>query len=108
MQSYGSAAYVLLPLSVLIVFGVLVLVLKWAFGKKSSLVAALPRSGAPNEYGLLVPIARPETYLDAQRICATLEERGIKSSIAKTTEGLRVMVWPDDERAARAAVKGHA
>jgi hypothetical protein len=42
------------------------LLLRWAFGRGTSVVERPPRTGAPSEYGLLDPIASPETYIEAE------------------------------------------
>ena len=106
MQSSNSLTYLMFPLMVVIVLGILVLALRWAFGKKSSVVAAPPKSGTPDEYGLLVPAASPETFIEAEMIRMKLEEAGIKASIASTTDGPRVMVWPSDAERAKLVVGG--
>ncbi|MER5637675.1 hypothetical protein ABT095_12025 [Kitasatospora sp. NPDC002227] len=93
------------PLALLLgsfaVVGVLVLLLRWTYGTGTSLVARRPRTGAPSEYGLLVPVAAPEDLAEGRRLAARLAGAGIRHTLAPTAEGLRLMVWPADERAAR-------
>lgn len=105
MQSSNSLTYLLFPLMVLIVLGVLVLVLRWAFGRRSSVVAAPPKSGTPDEYGLLVAAASPATFIEAELIRRKLEDAGLRASIASTTDGPRVMVWPNDLQRAQHVVE---
>ena len=52
-----------LAVSVLMV-GILALILRWAYGGRSrSVVARRAKPGAEDEYGLLVSIASPGTYI---------------------------------------------
>jgi hypothetical protein len=85
------------------VLGVLVLLLRWAFndGAPSSLVARRPAAGHSNEYGLLVAIAAPGTYIEGEMSCRRLEEAGIRATLVTTTDGPRVMVFPEQEALAR-------
>jgi len=90
-----------LVISVLVV-GVLALILRWAYGGRSrSLVQRRASPGAEDEYGLLVSIASPGTFIEGEVARARLEAAGIKASLVSTTEGPRLMVFRDDEPAAR-------
>lgn len=85
----------------LVVVGFLILVLRWAFsGANDSLLARRTRSGTESEYGLLVVVARPTSADDGERLRRRLEAAGIRGTLAPTTNGLRLMVFP--EQAARA------
>ncbi|GAA2265522.1 MULTISPECIES: hypothetical protein [Kitasatospora] len=86
------------------VLGVLVLLLRWTYGSGKSLVARPPRSGKPEEYGLLVPVASPGDQAEARQLAALLRSAGIRYTLARTSEGLRLMVWPADVPAARKAL----
>jgi hypothetical protein len=88
---------------VVAVLGVLVLLLRWAFtdGARSSLVAARPRVGRSDEYGLLVAIAAPGTYIEGELACRRLEQAGIRATLVTTADGPRVMVFREQESAAR-------
>jgi hypothetical protein len=90
-------------LLVVAVLGVLVLLLRWAFsdGGRSSLVARRPRVGRSDEYGLLVAIAAPGNYIEAEMSCRRLEEAGIRATLVTTSDGPRVMVFREHETAAR-------
>jgi hypothetical protein len=83
----------------------LVVVLRWAFSRGHSVVAAPPRSGPPSDYGVLVPVASPDSSAQAQRMQNDLHARAIPCTVARTSEGLRVLVWPDQESAARAVLR---
>lgn len=87
------------------VVGVLILLLRWAHGTGKSLVAHKPRTGGPDEYGLLVPVASPADAAEADRLAALLTAAGVRSTLVPTSEGLRLMVWAADERTAREALR---
>lgn len=93
-----------LIISVLMV-GVLSLLLRWAFGGRSrSLVARRSSPGSEDQYGLLVAIASPGTYIEGEVARQRLEDAGIRASLVSTTEGPRLMVFQEDEAAARHAL----
>ena len=83
--------------------GVLVLLLRWAYGggQRSSLVAHRPAIGHSDEYGLLVAISAPSTYIEAEMSCRRLEEAGIRVTLVTTADGPRVMVFRENESLAR-------
>ncbi len=86
----------------LVTVGVLALILRWAYGGRSrSLVARRPKPGAEDEYGLLVSIASPGTYIEGEVSRQRLEAAGIKAQLVSTTGGPRLMVFGEDEQAAR-------
>jgi hypothetical protein len=89
------------PLVAVALIGLFVVILRWAFSRGSSVVAAAPRAGADHEYGLLVPVAAPSTYIEGEVIRRRLEAAGMRANLATTTDGPRVMVWPSDEARAR-------
>jgi hypothetical protein len=93
------------PLVAFLVVGLLVLLLRWTFRHGSSLVAREPRAGAPDEYGLLVAVAAPPSFAEAELLRARLVGRGIRATLAPTTEGPRVLVFPDQAEAARALLR---
>jgi hypothetical protein len=98
-----TLAFLLLSFGVL---AVLVLLLRWTYGTGKSLVARPPRTGAPDEYGLLVAVAAPADAAEARRLAALLDAAGLRSTLVETDDGLRLMVWPADEAAARSALRG--
>jgi hypothetical protein len=90
----------LLTLSVL---GVLVLLLRWAYGgsRRSSLIERRATVGHSHQYGLLVAIAAPGTYIEAELSCRLLTDAGVRATLVTTADGPRVMVFPEDESVAR-------
>ncbi|MDQ1605216.1 MAG: hypothetical protein QOE01_3061 [Actinomycetota bacterium] len=90
-------------ITALVAVGVLVLLLRWAFsGQSRSLVERRPRAGRADEYGLLVSIASPGSFVEGEMSRQRLEEAGIRATLVTTSDGPRLMVFPDDESAARA------
>lgn len=81
--------------------GVLVLLVRWAFTRGSSVVAAPGKPGTSDEYGLLVPVATPSSYVEGEILRRSLEDAGIKANLATTLDGPRILVWPADEVRAR-------
>jgi hypothetical protein len=106
VASLGSYSFVYGPVVAFAVVGLLALLLRWTFRRGGSLVAPRPRVGDPDDYGLLVPVAAPPSFAEAELIRARLEGVGIRATLAPTTQGPRVMVFPDEARTARALLRG--
>ncbi|GAA2132117.1 hypothetical protein GCM10009760_06670 [Kitasatospora kazusensis] len=87
------------------VVGLLILLLRWTYGTGKSLIAREPRPGEPDEYGLLVPVASPTDRAEAERLAGLLAAAGLRYTLAPTNEGLRLMVWPEDEQTAKDALR---
>ena len=102
MPSWGSFSYAFGPIVALVLVGVFVVILRWAFRRGSSVVAAPARPGSADEYGLLVAISVPPTYVEGEINRRRLEDAGIRATLATTIDGPRIMVWPEDESRARA------
>lgn len=101
MPSWGSFSYAFGPIMAIALIGVFVLILRWVFSRGSSVVAAPPRSGTVEEYGLLVPVASPATYVEGEIQRRQLEDSGVRATLATTLDGPRIMVWPQDADRAR-------
>lgn len=101
MPSWGSFSYAFGPLVAVGLIGLFVVILRWAFSRGSSVVAAAPTPGTADEYGLLVPVATPGTYIEGELLRRGLEDAGIRATLTTTLDGPRVMVWPRDEDRAR-------
>ena len=104
VPSWGSFSYAFGPLVAVAVISVLVVILRWAFARGGSVVAAPARPGTPLDYGLLVPVAEPPSRDEAARMVTQLRQAGIHAGVADTTEGMRVMVWPADAVRAEAVL----
>jgi hypothetical protein len=101
VQSWGSYSYVYGPLVAMGGLAVLALLLRWAFSRGGSVVAAPVRPGDPDQYGLLSSVATPPTYAEGELLRLRLESAGVRATLAMTNDGPRVMVWPADETRAR-------
>lgn len=101
VTSWGSYSILFGPLVAFLVVGVLALLLRWGWSRGSSVVAGRARSGAPTDYGLLVPVAEPATFIEAEALRLRLEQEGLRATLAPTTDGPRVLVFPRDELVAR-------
>ena len=101
----NSYSYVVGPLIAFAGLGILVLMLRWTFKRGGSLIAAPAQQGQPQEYGMLVPIASPGSYIQGEMWRRSLEDEGIKATLTQTLDGPRIMVWPQDEQRARGLVQ---
>jgi hypothetical protein len=97
VQISNSFSYIFGPIVALIGIGAMVLVLRWAYSRGSSVVAAPAKAGREDEYGLLVCVASPNDYIQGEILRRTLEAKGIKANLSHTLDGPKVMVWPADE-----------
>jgi hypothetical protein len=102
---WGSYSFAFGPLLALGVVGVLMLLLRWAFSSGKSVVERRPAIGSPGEYGLLVPVAEPPTFVEAELARRRLLDAGLRATLAPTTDGPRVLVFPEDVKAARLVLR---
>lgn len=105
MASWGSYSYLFGPLVAFGMVVVLTFLLRWAFARGGSLVQAPPRRGRADEYGLLVPVAEPRTFVEAEVLRRRLQDAGVTATLAPTTDGPRVLVFPRDQDVARAVLE---
>jgi hypothetical protein len=89
----------------LIVVGVLALLLRWTFSHGSSVVERRPRAGHEDEYGALVPVASPGSVIEAEMLRLKLIDAGIRATLARTIDGPRILVFPEEARTARALLR---
>lgn len=106
MPEWESYSYAFGPLVALVAVLVLVLLLRWTFSRGGSLVQRRPESGSETDYGLLTAVAKPATFVEAEMLRRRLLDHGIRATLAPTTEGPRVMVFPDDAHLAGEVLKG--
>jgi len=106
VPSWGSYSFLYGPIVALCGIGLLMLLLRWAFGgPRQSVVERPPISGSPDQYGLLDAVASPDTYIEAEILRQQLEAVQIKATVALTNDGPRVMVWPEDRDRAHTALR---
>jgi hypothetical protein len=98
--------YFIGPFAVLIPFGLLVLVLRWAFSSGGSLVRRVDtRPADPRTFGLLTAVHTTKAYADARALVDKLISAQIRSTAARTTDGWTVYVWPKDVAAAQELIR---
>jgi flagellar biosynthesis/type III secretory pathway M-ring protein FliF/YscJ len=98
-------ALTLRVLAPFLVVGILVLLLRWTWGKGHSLAQRTPRSGLPSDYGLLVAVAAPSDDAEASAIGTRLDEAGIRYTLADTKAGRRILVFEDDAERTRSLLR---
>jgi hypothetical protein len=101
MPSWGSFSYAYGPIVAVGGIALLVVLLRWAFSSGSSVVERPARSGRADEYGMLLPVAVPPSYAEGEMLRRRLEDAGVRATLASTSDGPRILVWPDDEPRAR-------
>jgi hypothetical protein len=104
MPAWNSYSYLFGPLFAAALILFFVFFLRWAFRRGSSVVAGPGKAGRTDEYGVLTPIASPGSYVEGEMIRRRLEDAGIRSTLAQTLDGPRIMVWPTDVDRAKAAL----
>lgn len=105
MPAWNSFSYFFGPLVAFSGLGIMVLILRWAFARGGSVVERPAKTGNPDEYGMLVPIASPTNYIEGEVMRRSLIDAGLRASLAQTNEGPRIMVWPKDVESARKILK---
>ena len=105
MPAWSSFSYFFGPLVAFAGLGIMVLILRWAFARGGSVVERTAKSGSPDEYGMLVPIASPSNYIEGEVLRRSLVDAGLRASLAQTNDGPRIMVWPKDVDAAKLILK---
>lgn len=108
MIAGGQMSFLVQPILAFIGIGVLILILRWAFSRGSSVVAAPAKAGAATEYGLLEPVGSPGTYIEGEIWRRRLEDAGVRANLATTTDGPRLLVFPKDAERARSILREHA
>jgi hypothetical protein len=101
VPAWSSFSYFFGPLVAFSGLGIMVLILRWAFTRGGSVVERPAKSGNPDEYGMLVPVATPNNYIEGEVLRRTLVDAGLRASLAQTNDGPRIMVWPKDVESAR-------
>ncbi|WP_104431281.1 DUF2007 domain-containing protein [Kineococcus xinjiangensis] len=103
---WGGYHYLFGPVVALAVVAVLALLLRWGFSSGSSLVQRRPSRGREGEYGLLEVVAAPPGPAEAEVLRGRLEDAGIRATLVPTTDGPRLMVFPEDAPRARQLLRG--
>ncbi len=96
MPAWESYSFAFGPIAALAVVLVLVLLLRWTFSRGGSVVERRASPGGEQDYGLLTAVAAPATFVEAELLRRRLLAHGIRATLAPTTTGPRVMVFPVD------------
>jgi hypothetical protein len=100
-QSWGSLSFLYGPVLAFFGIGILVLFLRWGWTRGKSVVGASSRPGDPENYGQLEVVASCANLVEAEVLKLALKESGIQSTVANTTAGPKVYVWPKDKEIAK-------
>lgn len=106
MPDWANYSYAYGPIVGFIGLGVIILLMRWTFGRGRSLVERRSEAGDPSQYGLLETVASPATFIEAELLRQRLLDHDIRATLAPTTEGPRVMVFPADAAIARTVLAG--
>jgi len=87
------------------VLGILIVLLRWAFSRGKSVVERPSRVGNDDEYGLMEVVAAPINHIEGEMLKRKLLEHGIKATLTHTKQGPRIMVFPNEVRAAQAILR---
>lgn len=88
------------------VLGVLIVLLRWSFSRGKSVVERPRRVGNDDEYGILEVVARPTNYIEGEMLKRRLIDNGIKATLTQTIQGPRILVFPNEVKAAQAVLRG--
>ena len=105
VPAWNAFSFAFGPISALLGVGLLAVILRWAYAGGKSVIAASPKPGTSQEYGLLVPVSSPATYIEGEIQRRKLEAAGLRANLAHTLDGPRVMVWPADISKAKAILE---
>jgi hypothetical protein len=104
--SWGSYSFLFGPIVAMAVVGVLALILRWVVPTRPpGATAARLEARMRRDYGLLVPVATPQDETEAEFVRSTLARFGIRTTLARTHSGLRVLVFPEDAARARSVLQ---
>lgn len=98
-------ALFLKSLSGFAVMGILILLLRWAFGRGKSVAERPLKMGGDEDYGLLRAIASPKNHIEGEILRQKLLANGIKATLTQTKSGPRILVFPEEISAANAILK---
>lgn len=88
-----------------LVLGVLILLLRWAFSRGSSLIEKPSQIGEESQYGLLKVVAKPSNHIEGEMLRQKLATHGIKATLTQTKSGPMLFVFPEEEKAAVAILR---
>ena len=106
MTGSNPYSYLFGPFVALMVVAGMAFLLRWSSARGGSHVERVPRPGELDEYGLLVPVATPPGRAEGEALRRNLQANGVRATLTTTTEGLRLLVFPNDVARARELIAG--
>ncbi len=103
--NWGSLSFLYGPVVAMFGIGILILFLRWGWTRGKSVVGASHRPGPPDNYGQLEVVADCTNLIEAEVLKLALKDAGLQSTVANTTAGPKVMVWPEDKVRAQAILR---
>jgi hypothetical protein len=70
-----------------------------------SVVQRPQKIGDENEYGILEVVAAPSNFIEGEMLKQKLLEHGIKATLTQTKQGPRILVFPNEVKAAAAVLR---
>jgi len=93
------------PLIAFAIIGALAVLLRWTFGRGSTVEYSVRLPVAPEDYGLLCAVALTDDEQAAIAVAGKLTQAGIRATVATGLDGrVRVLVFEDQVEAARRLV----
>ena len=105
MPSWNAFSYLFGPLVAFLGLGIMVLVLRWGFSGKKSLIERSVKQDVPSNYGLMQVAAAPANLIEGEMLRRLLLDAGLRANLTNTLDGPKVMVWPDDLAKAKEILK---
>jgi hypothetical protein len=105
MPSWNSFSFAFGPLVTFLGLGIMVLVLRWAFGGRKSLIERSVTADHSTNYGLMKVAASPANLIEGEMQRRALVDSGIRANLTNTLDGPKIMVWPEDLVKARKILK---
>lgn len=105
MPSWNAFSFLYGPLVAFGGLAILILILRWAFGSRNSLIERQAKLGNVTDYGLMVPVTSPANLIEGEMYRRLLEDSGLRANLASTLDGPKLMVWPEDLTKAKEIIK---
>jgi hypothetical protein len=99
--NWGSLSFFYGPVVAMFGIGILILFLRWGWTRGKSVVGASRRPGDPTDYGQLEVVASCANLVEAEVLKLALKDAGLQATVANTTAGPKVYVWPKDREIAK-------
>jgi len=105
MPSWNAFSFIYGPLVAFIGLGIMILILRWAFGGRKSLIERSVTTDHSSNYGLMKVAASPPNLIEGEMQRRALIDAGLRANLANTLDGPKLMVWPEDLAKAKKILK---